>query len=1459
MPLLDELMRQSPLVQSVLQQRVREREGIKKEREEFLADPSNAEKLIAKWQHQSLPELKAAKISLGSPLEKIEKGIPKDDPRRLVGRKTLQESMQAIAASPGRKPADVVAELYNANYAEAAGSPEQLYNYIFKKESSLTSGKAATAPGYEDWKQEKLARHKEENSVFTNPAVSFGLGTAFSLAGAGLGLLAGKSPTAARIGWGLGAKLAAKVAGQSAPKILGKAAVAGLTAVPTFAAFDLASAPVRRSQWAAANPGLALIPEAAAGIAGMSAGTKIAGKIFNRVLEKPIEGVLDDAFSSLSKDSSIGNLLKFSDTTKVAETVKTATVPRPESWTQAARNEVFDLTESGMAVEDAVKQVSEKLIVKQGLVDTLSARKEQLLQKEAGRSALNDRVNAMQKLFPELSQEELLVKTLEAPGVEEATRKVLLEKGMSNSDITGMPVWKQLKTASVLDQQKRPLEKLVGTEQRLAQEATAKELTAKSEQIVAEHMSKPAWDHSDAELLAKRTSLRESYEQGLLSSKQFRELDRRYKIVDAPKTERELFSASGIEVAKTAWIDSAKVHLDEAVKAGSTDKWNSIIQHFVDNFPKGLSSSSKGATAFRDMVKGFKDSKEFSALYEKDKENITKLYSRIVYGNPDKEILAMARKEAKTLPKDEFLKKYSGNAGKFLGVSAVTGLGMTAIGSFLSPGEAEAGMIDTAAKIVPRMLREMQAVTGKSVKEVATQMYEAGYAYPERIANTFRLRTQKFWGMTPAIEDISRKERIPWFQSIMTPGGIGQVLFKGWASPQPQAAYMTTMAHNNATEYIRLKNDILKLIPGYKNSTKEVTKFMEPIAKKYGSKMTEAKYLEQQIKNIDDAFAGKYSSEKESILSLVNKAAKRGKLDQFEQEQLNTLKEAKKHFTELRKGYDDIVQSFSKDIDAAHKTLAQKYSSSRVALAVEDVGMTEADPWLRNMLTKEEQLAVSRFRDIEADISAEMIRVGERPMTSQMHIYHASHPSIEYKDLLKDMKKIVPDAFTGTDMAHFHHRASWSKQLMPDIDYVMEKYLPDASMRIGMAEFWNTWLPFKNKVDMLGYKGVSDYLGALQKGFRNTDQWGTVNMWAQRIQMFEVARLISLSPSVALKHGFKVLANVANYGFKNALVNVPRDMSAFIRNTKMDLGYLPKDHFDAVMKGHINTRRIYTLANDMAMYGVPKQSMDKYLEKWNDVGSFMLNASERFDRGTSFLNAMTMASKQGMTPEQASYLVMDAVLKNNFLSGIHNPSWLRDPKTRLLFLFQGTPFKLAEQRALTAMRGSGAVADAAKETWTQLQNLKKDLVQGTKTFKAHLIKDALMNPKDLAGNSYAAQLIRNILVIGATVEGGKYVFDADMWGMFHTPFFKHNEQSISMAVNPMFNAALQARSNEEEEVYWTTDFLRKWVSTGGPNKLYFGPASTAKLGRITADDIPEIYRESKLRYLFGLPAAKEEE
>jgi hypothetical protein len=555
------------------------------------------------------------------------------------------------------------------------------------------------------------------------------------------------------------------------------------------------------------------------------------------------------------------------------------------------------------------------------------------------------------------------------------------------------------------------------------------------------------------------------------------------------------------------------------------------------------------------------------------------------------------------------------------------------------------------------------------------------------------------------------------------------------------------------------------------------------------------------------------------------------------------------------------IDSFKVDHNTLMRKLAAQYSTTRVALAVDGTGMSANDPWVLNMLSSSEKKAVEKIKAIY-DIYAVRMQETGHDIISGAYMHHPAHPSINYNDSLAHMDRISGDGKEAMRLVNFFHRGPNSKLMIPDTAYILGKYVPDANKRIEISDFWKMhrpggWDAIRRQMNAKGgYDGAVKLLDDLRTAFDPMDT-SSSSKWLNRYAAFEVARLLTLSPSVSFKHVLKTMGNWAIFPAKESAEASAYNLGLVTRQIAQDLAgntFKGKDMIADLGRAYTNQAHIYAAVSDMAPYELPVSAFDRFITKWNQLGSAAVNGVERWDRGQTFASAMLMASKRGMTPEQARYALMDSVLKVNFLTGPNNPKWLKDPFIRTMMMFQGTPFKILEQRAMLSYQAMG---DAKKAGLELLRQLRKDVKIGEERFKWNLIKDELTRSKDIYGTPYTSQFLKQMMVIGTVIYTGKHAFDSEMWGhVVHIPGMQLGERGINLGVNPLVGATYKTLtggniSPESEDEFWMSRFFNTWLGNTG------FPAVAHKMARLRDDDIPAIYKDNKLNYLFGVPKINE--
>jgi hypothetical protein len=381
----------------------------------------------------------------------------------------------------------------------------------------------------------------------------------------------------------------------------------------------------------------------------------------------------------------------------------------------------------------------------------------------------------------------------------------------------------------------------------------------------------------------------------------------------------------------------------------------------------------------------------------------------------------------------------------------------------------------------------------------------------------------------------------------------------------------------------------------------------------------------------------------------------------------------------------------------------------------------------------------------------------------------------------------------------------------------------------------------------------------------------------------ETALLLGWNVGTGFKHIFKNQGTWATLGVKESLKHIPESMSLAVRHAVKDprnkgvfrklfpRGAVKAD-YDDMSRMLINQDKYLNIVADLEMIPYDIHPLrqgklgkfDNWMQRINQRGSVFISGVEAFDRAHSLVAASSMAQKRGMTTQQAVYGIYDTILKNNFYGGVLNPTWARNPKVRALFMFQNTAFKIFERRLVAALQAGkdakGAWGVIKKqdvgETLSQMLDLKRYIKEGETVFKQNLIADALFESKDVFGTPVTKQFVKEMMIVGATIGGGA------MMGLdfgphsFHAPFLRHGRKDPTLSVSPVvsgwFNAWDQrerAKEMDDETPFFVTSWLQHWFGKRGalPNQMW-------KILRISKGDIPEIYKGSKLQYLFSVPS-----
>jgi hypothetical protein len=448
--------------------------------------------------------------------------------------------------------------------------------------------------------------------------------------------------------------------------------------------------------------------------------------------------------------------------------------------------------------------------------------------------------------------------------------------------------------------------------------------------------------------------------------------------------------------------------------------------------------------------------------------------------------------------------------------------------------------------------------------------------------------------------------------------------------------------------------------------------------------------------------------------------------------------------------------------------------------------------------------------------------------------------------------------------------------MVPDVMRNLAEYIPDAERRINISNFWKVgkdggWDAVAKNPVIKSNRVWSDYFERL-KAAHNPAPDTAMNRLADRYASLETLRLLAFLPSAPFKHLFKNEGTWATLGFTHSMQHVPDAFMTASRlavNNSIDrLGLstnkISKGAMDDFVNSTVRQRNLINPLSDIERHEGVVSAVDKWIDNVTSTGSVGIQAVESFDRVHTILSAFDMSVKKGMTAEQAMSGIYSTILKNNFLGGALNPQWMHNPKIRALALFQNTPFKILERRVIAATKtyedvktSFGIIRKQDLNTTLQdLQNIKMSVFEGQNELKKSMIFEALTANKDSFGNSISAQFVREWMIAGAVTMGGTAIGLDLGKHSFHLPFLK-GESEMAFATSPVVDATWKTvhgkgsgeNTPTDDKEFFPTRFYKNWLGSSGGAQ----PLVLHKMRRITNDDIPEVYKGSKLSYLFSVP------
>jgi len=797
-------------------------------------------------------------------------------------------------------------------------------------------------------------------------------------------------------------------------------------------------------------------------------------------------------------------------------------------------------------------------------------------------------------------------------------------------------------------------------------------------------------------------------------------------------------------------------------------------------------------------------------------------------------------------------------SSKTASIAALAGAGTLSmlLAEGIAPQEAEAGVVGSLAGFLAKQTENILKAEGKQVTRAAMskKAVEEGFVHGVEKSPFELLPKLKTLSIAPAEASIKSTDRMALgLDHLLSPKSVEGHHYVDGHGPVIELVSRTTASFNDAAHGMTRVNNILDEVPGAvgaeaKAAAKDIAKVMKPVDDAMMPLVNERGYFTAEInratKDMKKYLKKAKAGDAEAVVNV----------ELFETQ----ITKAKAALT----GTDDAFAAAQGQWESTVKGLAEKYPTTRIALAVEDTAEFEAYPWLRGKLSHQENVAVARLKEINREYASRIEEVGMKAITEKDFIHHAQHPMRDQDAIGKTFDKLGVSRDAAASMSNLHHRSVGSKLMMPDVEYVFARYLPDVNKRIQFHDFWENsgWRKHMEESAMVkSSQGLTDFWIKLKRSFDMPSNSKT-DQWANRYNSIEVFRLLALSPSVAFKHAIKVTATLASHDIGVATRAIPTALRYSMKNALKEHG--PKNlakkitftEEEQAIKAFTRQSSYLETVADLELNRVPTQAFDKLLSTMNQKASVFIDTVEQFDRGVSYLASMEMAGKRGMTVEQATYGVFDTILKNNFLGGQQNPAWMRNPKVRSFFMFQSTPFKIWERRLNQIMRSGKALSRAQQEVWTQMKDIKKNMKEGEQLFKAGLIKAALESEKDHFGTPVTKQLMKEMLILGALVTGANKLGDVDLTShAFHLPFLKMNTAEPGLVMNPALSATYKTWQDKdvEEDEFFFNRLMRNWSRDSGL------PSTVVKGMRLSRGDIPERYLDTKnpaLAYMFGAPA-----
>lgn len=1399
-----------------------ERKGI------LLADPAKLDKLVADIAVNLAPKVaKPRYAKYGTRVEAVDakaKGTPM---KGFAGalRMNITKALEApeMQGAPARTVVAAVTDLMmKIPGPEGRSRLEETHLYKWRADTAFGAFGEDTSvralPGYEEYLAERMAEPSE--AKWTHPAVSAAVGGGASAAwiGAKHGL--------ARAGmkWAAGRLAAAKAGAILGPK--GAIVAGALTAIPAFAAFDAVEKVLEKSEWGRARRGTVrrFAVEAVAGLGTYYGASKVAMKALKIAVGKEI--LSDQAIAILRKLPTAARVID------AAKAKKAADAAIAEVRTEVARIAPLKRTKVGLyeALSDPSEVALEEALKAAGKGRGLAPSLVEELRIGVGRRAEEGRklIDILRQRRVTKAEVEGMVGGLKAAAVRKKARR---EVAAMTEGLEALG-WKIPKKVD-------PKKAFTGLSDEMTEVAIKK-----SEEVGIKQASLEAKEMGEVLKKGTAKSIADEKAGGSLGRLAKKAEKKRVKKVKEPPA----YIAKEVEEEVEAAVKKPGVELiKERTELFKAQKREAELKLLISEQTTEMTVEAE--LARKHYTKGLTKGEKEEKFYRHDFDVVDMLKS----------------------------------------IALMVGTG--SVFSVLSPDDAEAGVLHDAALKIPKVVIPI-IKKAKDPKKMVMEMAKAKYfvlpidpSHP-KILPDFARTIDSARAFTETGKKLNQiitrtKAMIPGGARWGAPNLINDTMYKTGYGPAPQLAHMQTNAWGHIENATTVMTSILG--PEYRSQSRMLIDTMKPLAERYAGDVGAYTALEFKVGRQKEALDKLWKG----LVKTRKKPSVRKELGRIKAIEVLEGKIAKNEAARVR--VEPAFRKYLAEWEATVQPLAREHSTVRISLAAEDTVDYKHYPWLRDIMTTEEKVAVEYIKDLHESYAIRILEAGGDVITTRPYVHHAFHPSWTEAAARKRLGELGVDIGDTIPYSKFFRRTKHSRQMVPDIAYNMQKYIPDAERRCGWMEFWRRkdkdgWYAHSHSHIVRDSEELSRYWRQIRKGAVPAADT-PLNRFANRYSAFEVLRLIGWAPAPALKHFLKNIGTWSIFGFKQAGTHLlPAQAIAYRNQVNSPVGQkflnrlglkggTRKKFMDDVVKASTNQGRMLNVIADLEAdvlinrTGIMGQ-FDKWLLRLNRSGSIPIRMIEAGDRAHSFLMAVDMAAKKGMTAQQAMYGVYSTILRCNFLSGNLNPVWMRNPKTRALTLFQNTVFKIAERRLVTAVRAGKSVKlafgvvkkEGVGQVLKELRELGRYMQGAEREFKQHLIFDALTSEKNVFGSPILSEFMRELLLAGIIIGGGSAV-GLDLHAhVHHLPFFRIDRADPTLAMNPALNSYFQFREErkeaekyDEDKEFFINHFLRRYISSTGPM-----PRTMTKILRISDEDVPEVYKGSKWQYMFSIPTKGED-